>query len=349
MRFSVVCGPRQRADLGESAADAWRNFVGDGVLADQLGFDAFSVGEHHFCFASGNSAPLAMLANLAAKTERIRLGTTVICAPFHNPLTLAENVAAVDIASNGRFELGIGVGSQWEEFQTFGVDPKERFGRTWEVIDIVERCLHGEDPDFDWQGKYFSFPGVRWIMPPVQKRIPIFWGGFGPQGVRRAAERGYHLIAPDVTGVYQAVMAEHGRDPKDHLIGFANPLSIAPTREAAFEAVAEPCMWVCNQYALRKDLDGVQPPDSARVTMDDMRRAWDTGAQVGFANPAGGTVEDAIARLLPIVRGEHGLITNLVLEFRQPGVATENAHRSMRLFAEEVMPVLKAEAAKAGR
>ncbi len=96
--------------------------------------------------------------SVAAKTSRIRIGTSVICAPFHNPLRLAEDIAAVDIASNGRFDLGIGVGSQWEEFNTFGIDPKERFGRTWEIIDIIERCLHGDDDHFDRGGQVLQFP-----------------------------------------------------------------------------------------------------------------------------------------------------------------------------------------------
>jgi len=150
--------------------------------------------------ASGNSSPFLLLTNVAARTERIRVGTSVICAPFHNPLRLAEDIAALDIASKGRFDFGVGVGSQWEEFRTFGINPKERVGRTWEIVDIIERCLHGTDETFDWEGKYYQFPNVRWIMQPVQTRIPILWGSFGPQSVARAARRGYHLIASDVTG-----------------------------------------------------------------------------------------------------------------------------------------------------
>jgi alkanesulfonate monooxygenase SsuD/methylene tetrahydromethanopterin reductase-like flavin-dependent oxidoreductase (luciferase family) len=348
VRFSIIAGPRQRADLGQSAADAWWNYVGDAILAEELGYDAVYFGEHHFCFASGNSAPLVMAAAVAARTTRIRIGTSVICAPFHNPLRVAEDIAAVDIASNGRFDLGIGVGSQWEEFQTFGVDPTERFGRTWEVIDIIERCLHGDEEEFDHKGKYFEFPGVRWIMQPVQERIPIFWGGFGPKGVKKAAERGYNLIAPDVTGTYERIMREHGRRPEEYLIGFVNHVSIADSWEEAFEATAEPCQWVSNQYALRPDLEGNQPPESARVTMEMMRHGAMTGEHVGFAVPNPGTVDQIIEKFLPIVRGERGLITHLGLEVRPPGTRTEDAHRTMRLFAEHVMPVLKDEAAKRG-
>lgn len=272
----------------------------------------------------------------------------MICAPFHNPLRLAEDIAAVDIASNGRFDLGIGVGSQWEEFDTFGIDPKERFGRTWEIIDIIDRCLHSEEERFDHVGKYYNFPNVRWIIRPVQKRIPVFWGGFGPQGVRRAAERGYHLIAPDVTGTYERVMREHGRRPEEHLIGFVNNLSIADTWEEAFQATAEPCQWVSNQYALRKGLDGVEPPESARVTMEMMRRGAETGEQLAFSVPNPGTVDQIIEKFLPVVRGERGLITHLGLEVRPPGTKTEDVHRTMRRFAEYVIPVLREEAAKVG-
>ncbi|WP_157227411.1 LLM class flavin-dependent oxidoreductase [Nocardia asiatica] len=348
MRFSIVSGPRQRRDLGQSAADAWWNYVNDAVLAEELGYDAVYFGEHHFSFASGNSSPLTMAAAVAARTSRIRIGTSVICAPFHNPIRLAEDIAAVDIASNGRFELGIGVGSQWEEFNTFGVDPKERFGRTWEAIDVIEKCLHGATAEFSHKGKYFDFPDVRWIMQPVQKRIPILWGGFGPQGVQKAAERGYHLIAPDLTGTYQRVTTEQGRRPEEYLIGFVDFVSIADTWEQAFQAVGEPCQWVSNVYALRKDLDGNQPPESERISMETLRHGAETGEPVSFATPTVGTIDQVIERFLPVVRGERGLITHVVIEVRPPGTRTEDVHRTMRLFAEHVRPVLEAEAAERG-
>lgn len=359
MRFSIVAGPRQRADLGQSAYDAQRNYIEDAVLADELGYDGVYFGEHHFCFASGNSSPLTMLAEVAARTKRIRVGTSIVCAPFHNPLRLAEDIASVDMISNGRFDLGIGVGSQWEEFQTFGIDPKERFGRTWEIIDIIERCLYGGREEFHWKGKYYDFPGVRWIMQPVQERIPILWGGFGPQGAKRAGERGYNLIAPDVTGAYRKAMIEHGRDPKKYLIGFANGVSIGDSFEDAIQAVAEPCAWVSNQYAMRPDLDGKHPPESYRYTADEIVDFSKKG-RIGeflptpgakpapFVVPVAGGVSDVRDFFLRSVRGEFGLLTHFCIEVRPPGVKTEDAHRTMRLFAREVLPALREEAKKQG-
>ncbi len=359
MRFSLVGGPRQRADLGQTAAECWNQYVGDAVLADELGFDAAYVGEHHFCFASGNSSPLMMMAEVAAKTERIKVGTSIICAPFHNPLRLAEDIAALDIASNGRAEIGIGIGSQWEEFETFGIDPAERFGRTWETIDLIERCLSSSvDEVFDWKGTYYDFPGIRWIMQPVQARVPMLWGGFGPQGVTKAARRGLHLIAPDVTGAYQRTLAEMGQDPRDYLIGFTNTISIADTKQQALDAMIEPCTWVSNQYALRKNLAGEQPPDEFAVTVEDMAAAFDAGLlglnppepgmkPAPFIVPIAGTSDDIIEYFLPVVRGERGLITNLCISAREPGTSDEAAHRTLRRFAADVMPVLRAEAVSA--
>jgi alkanesulfonate monooxygenase SsuD/methylene tetrahydromethanopterin reductase-like flavin-dependent oxidoreductase (luciferase family) len=349
MRFSIIAGPRQRPDLGQPAHEAWANYVNDAVLADKLGYDSAFIGEHHFCFASGNSSPFVMLAEIAARTERLRVGTAITCMPFQNPLRVAEDIAAVDIVSKGRFDFGVGVGSQFEEFETFGIDPAERFGRTWEGIDIVERCLHGGEEQFSHHGKYYNYPNVRWILPPVQKRVPFFWGGFGPQGVQRAAERGYHLIAPDVTGTYDRVMRAKGRRPEDQYIGFLHNISIAKTRAEAFEAVADSCLWVSNVYATRRNLDGSSPPATDRITMEQFRKGWEAGKQVGFASPRAGTVEDMLEFFLPVMRGERGLITHVCLEVRPPGTRTADVERTMTLFAKEVMPVLKAEAAKIGR
>ena len=163
----------------------------------------------------------------------------------------------------------------------------------------------------------------------------------------RAAERGYHLIASDVTGTYERVMREKGRRPEDYLIGFVNRISIANTREEAFEAVAEPCTWTSNQYALRPGLEGRTPPESARVSVGDIRRAWEAGdRRAAFSVPIAGTVEDVTEHFLKVVRGETGLITHIGLQVREPGTRTEDVHRTMTLFAREVLPVLRAEAAR---
>jgi alkanesulfonate monooxygenase SsuD/methylene tetrahydromethanopterin reductase-like flavin-dependent oxidoreductase (luciferase family) len=356
VRFSAIAGPRQRPDKGQSAADAFHNYVDDMVYAEDVGFDACYLGEHHFTFASGNSSPLVMAAAIASRTSTIRVGTSIICAPFHNPIRLAEDIAAVDIISNGRFELGIGVGSRWEEFNTFGIAPKERFGRTWEICDIIDLCLNSGKQvgdRFHWSGKYYQFPDINWVMQTVQERIPILWGGFGPQGARRAGERGYHLIAQDYTGEYSKAMRENGRDPKDYLIGFVHNVNIADSFEEAFEEAWEPFAWVANQYSQQPNVDDGSPSTEPLYTREDVLRSAQTKVPMGlggFNVPVLGTVDQVIEHFLPIVRGEQGLVTNIGIEARHPGVSSESARRTLKKFGEEVIPVLREEAeAHAGR
>lgn len=343
LRFSVVAGPRQRPDRGQAASEAWKLYIGDIVRADSLGFDSAFIGEHHFCFAQGNSTPFVFLAEAAARTERIRVGTSVICMPFHNPLRVAEDIAGVDIVSNGRFEFGVGVGSQFEEFETFGVDPGERFGRTWEAIGLIDRCLNGGEELFSHAGKYFNYPNIRWIIPPIQKRVPFWWGGFGPQGVRRAAERGYNLIAPDVTGVYAATLAERGERAEDYYVGFSTIVSVAATRDEAFDAIADACKFVNDVYGTRRNLDGTFPEDGI-VDIAAVREANETGTQAPVLfNPIADTPDRVIERLLPMVRGQLGFMNHIGVEFRPPGAPSKHVKTSMELFANEVMPVLREE------
>lgn len=346
MRFSLLMGPRQRPDLNQSAAEAWKNYIGDGIRAEEIGLDSVFIGEHHFSFAAGTGAPLVMATAIAARTERIRVGTAVLCLPFHNPLRLAEEVAAVSIVSGGRFDLGVGVGSQHEEFETFGIPSEERTARTWEALDVIEKCFSGVE-QFSHEGKFFKFPNVRFILNPEQP-IPIFWGGFGPQGARKAAQRGYHLFAPDVTGQYVATLIEIGRNPKDHCIGFGPMISIAGTKQQALDAVTDGMLFHSNVYALRRNLDGSWPPESARVSAEDLRKANDGDGRVGLFSLLADTVDGVIERLLPVVRGEFGPCTHLPIEFRAPGTKTADVEQSMRLFGREVLPVLRKAAAEAG-
>ncbi|MEQ6332665.1 LLM class flavin-dependent oxidoreductase [Sphingobium sp. MK2] len=358
MRFSISVGPTVRADLGETAAECWTNHVDDALLAEELGFDGYYVAEHHFGHSAGHSTPIMLLADIAARTSRIRIGTSIICAPLHNPLRLAEDLAALDIMSRGRLEIGVGVGSQIEEFKAFGIDPVERFGRTWEIIDFIEKCYASPpDEEFHWNGKYYNIPGIRWVMQPVQSPVPIAWGGFGPKGVARAAKRGYHLIAPDVTGEYRRITEADGRDPRDYLVGISDIVSIGDSQDDALDQIAEACAWVSNQYGQRTNLDGSVPPRHV-FTPDDIREAtrganatFGIAAAAGekprpFSVPLAGTVSQIRDHYLCVVRGERGLITHIRLNIRQAGAPTAGVRRTMRLFATEILPALREEAVR---
>lgn len=108
------------------------------VLAEELGFSSFWVAQHHLGAQQGHvSSPLVVLAAVAARTARIRLGTAVVVAPLEHPLRLAEDAATVDVLSGGRLELGLGAGSDPGVWEAFGVDPAQRYARLDEALDAL--------------------------------------------------------------------------------------------------------------------------------------------------------------------------------------------------------------------
>ncbi len=113
------------------------------VWGEQNGFDDVWLSEHHFMDDGYSPSLMPIAAAIAARTKKIRIGTSVVLLPFHNPVRLAEDGATVDVISGGRFELGVGVGYKVEEFTGFAVSSKERGGRTNEGLEIIRRLWGG--------------------------------------------------------------------------------------------------------------------------------------------------------------------------------------------------------------
>jgi alkanesulfonate monooxygenase SsuD/methylene tetrahydromethanopterin reductase-like flavin-dependent oxidoreductase (luciferase family) len=123
----------------------------------------------------------AMITNawLASRTERLRVGSLVLCDSFRHPAVLARQAVSLDHASGGRFELGIGWGSVADELQTFGVgstEPKARLGRLRESLEIMTALWAGET--LDYEGEHFRLQGAQQQPVPLE-RIPIVIGGAG--------------------------------------------------------------------------------------------------------------------------------------------------------------------------
>lgn len=197
--------------------ELYRTAAAQAVKAEQLGFDFVSVGEHHFAPNQWNPSSLPLLAYFAAQTSRIRVGTNVLVAPYHNPLRVAEDAATVDLLSNGRLDLVMGGGSIVGEFETFGIDPKERWGRMFETLEVVQRSFAEES--FDHHGRYFRFPNVRMTTRPVQEPFPLWVATTGPKMIARVARSGYHLQIPGFDSAsfywdtYADALRKAGRDP----------------------------------------------------------------------------------------------------------------------------------------
>jgi probable F420-dependent oxidoreductase len=163
--------------------------------------------------------PLDLLAWLAARTHRLRLGTGILVLPEHHPLQLAKRCATIDRLSGGRLFLGVGVGWLREEVAALGIDPDERGTRTDEGIEALRVIWREDEPSF--AGRHFAFGPVRSQPKPVQDGIPILVGGHSPAAARRAGRLGDGFFPLGVAGELldrrwaqvQAAALVAGRDP----------------------------------------------------------------------------------------------------------------------------------------
>ena len=141
--------------------------------------------------------PFSVLSFLAAHTQRINLGTSIIVLPMHNPFEVAKQVAEVDNLSDGRFAFGLGVGWFEEEFDVLGADFHTRGARTDEALQLMQ-ALWDPDP-VTFEGRFYRCEDAYFSPKPIQQPCPPIWvAGNSEAAVRRAAKYGdvWHPFRP---------------------------------------------------------------------------------------------------------------------------------------------------------
>jgi alkanesulfonate monooxygenase SsuD/methylene tetrahydromethanopterin reductase-like flavin-dependent oxidoreductase (luciferase family) len=201
------------------------------------------------------------------------------------------------------------------------------------MVDWIRKAFT-EPGMFSHSGQFYDIPDMTFTTKPVQQPLPMWWGGMGPRNLARAAERGMNLIAPFNAG-YDAALEACGRNPADYAVSVMVPVCVADTTDKAWEIAGPGIEYFVNFYQMRKNLQGEPAPADARVTQEMLR----TG-NAGFWFAAVGSPDEVTAKLRPFVDGKLGRITQLALQMRQPGMSTDDTHRSMRMFADEVIPAL---------
>jgi probable F420-dependent oxidoreductase len=190
--------------------------------AEELGIDSvwvhdhvFNVG-HVFDRIGGRPyyEPLTLLTFVAARTRRVRLGTSVLVLPYHNPVRLAKAAATLDVLSGGRLIMGVGVGLIEKEIRAMGGPYAERGAFTDESIAVMRALWTQDEPKFD--GRYSRFDGMKFSPKPLQKpSIPIVIGGVSRPAIRRAARFGDGWqplgMPPDALGQGIATLGEEAR------------------------------------------------------------------------------------------------------------------------------------------
>jgi probable F420-dependent oxidoreductase len=150
--------------------------------AEEVGFDSLWVIEHLLVspalYAVAWHDPLAVLAHVAAVTERIRLGTAILVLPLRHPAIVAREVITLDYLSGGRFILGVGTGWEEQEFATVGVPLKERGARLDEGLEVIRRLL--TEDSVTHHGRFYTLDEVS--MAPRPARMPEIWIAGGSLG-----------------------------------------------------------------------------------------------------------------------------------------------------------------------
>jgi alkanesulfonate monooxygenase SsuD/methylene tetrahydromethanopterin reductase-like flavin-dependent oxidoreductase (luciferase family) len=166
------------------------------ALAESLGFESVWLSEHHVTDDGYLPSVFPMMAAIAERTTTIRIGTSVMLAPFQHPLRFAEDVAFVDQLSGGRVEMGLGLGYRDREFEVLGVPRSERGARTVQLIEAARRI----------------WADCEVMPPPYQSPEPPLWfGGATETAARRAARLGCHFmpggptVGDDVLALYRSL------------------------------------------------------------------------------------------------------------------------------------------------
>jgi alkanesulfonate monooxygenase SsuD/methylene tetrahydromethanopterin reductase-like flavin-dependent oxidoreductase (luciferase family) len=332
------------------------------VHAEQLGFDEAWFAEHHFANGAISPAPNLFAAALSQRTSRIRLGNMINVLPFHHPIQLAEQLAALDHLTHGRLNVGVGKGSRRVEWQRFGLSPEQANEMFYESFDII-RGVWSSEP-FSYHGKHYHLENIR-LRPGVfqQPHPPLFTAVAHQASVLWAAQHGLG-IAEHYTSTAEAKehfqlyrqmrAAEHPSGqlaPRPRLF---REIYVAST-DAQARAEAEPALWdhwrfIDDQLCYEQPYDEHLLSHPVPITDDMFRRAtgnlpivgprtYDELAELGLTII--GSPETVAQRLLEQVQALD--LETFVGVFAFGRLTHEQTLRSLDLFAQEVMPVLNKE------
>jgi len=218
LRFGLWYDFRNPPQWRQDPTVLYRGILDQIVRAEALGWDDVWLSEHHFIEDGYTPSMLALACAIAARTTRLRIGTSVLLLPLHDPVRVAEDAATVDVLSGGRLELGVGVGYRVGEFTGFNIAASERASRMEEALSLLKRLFAGER--FSHHGRHYHYDDIALFPQPVQRPPKLWVGGFRPPAVRRAARLGDAYITTGAAGpliqLYRSELVKLGRDPDAH-------------------------------------------------------------------------------------------------------------------------------------
>ncbi|WGD45186.1 LLM class flavin-dependent oxidoreductase [Streptomyces cathayae] len=330
---------------GESDHQVLRETLEEIELADELGFDSVWLAEHHFSKYGVLGSPVSFGMAVAERTKRITIGTAVLVLPLHNPLRLAEDIAALDVLSRGRVSIGVGRGYQALEFSGFGIPLEESKIRYQETLEVLRLALSQEN--FSYHGEIFHYDNVTtYPRPYTAGGPPILQGTVSPESFRSRGEIGEPIItSPNFTplgimqknfSLYRAAMEENGFDISTYDLPFMQQVWCGESQEE-LRAAAQAAL------TYYKSVGKVIP--GSEEAMEQERSYYEAVAKnielltLEQTLTHGGNFGSAqrVIETIEMLREQLG-INHYISWLRIPSLDRKAALKSMEEFAEKVIP-----------
>jgi len=321
-------------------------------LADALGFDKVWPVEHHFTDYAACPDNFEFLAWVAARTERVKLATGAVIVPWNDPLRVAEKITLLDYLSNGRAVLGLGRGLARCEYAGFGIDMNESRARFDEAAAMILSAL--DTGYIEGDGPFY--PRARTAIRPRPRRgfrDRLYAVGMSPDSVQQAATLGARLMvfsqtpwakfAETTLPAYRARFREvHGVDAPPVLTSdlLVCDTDAARAEELALERMAAYYLTVLEHYEIMSEHFQTLRGYEMYAGMGGALRQHDVREVArGYVSVQSYGTPEQIIRSLEERRALLGRFElNIIVSYG--GMPQEEAERSLRLFAAEVLPEL---------
>lgn len=313
--------------IGLSSPDIVRAAIEQVEWADKRGFHTVELTEHHGTPDNVNPSPLIIAAAMASRTSTLRLRPSAIILPLHDPVRIAEDCIMVDIVSNGRLDVTLGLGYIPVEFEMFGVSLKDRGHIMDRKLEALGRALRGES--FEYDGR-----PIHVTPAPVQNGgPPLYIGGGVIAAARRAAKfgDGYYPMTyrTDFVEEYHRTCRELGKAPGRVIHGPGSAtLHVAEDPEQAWAELAPYALYETNSYAAYAAKTGQVLHQSAANSVEDLKKS---------GNYMVLTPEDA----LRYCREQRDLGRHVVVNPLICGIDPAFSWKSLELIAQRIIPELQ--------
>jgi alkanesulfonate monooxygenase SsuD/methylene tetrahydromethanopterin reductase-like flavin-dependent oxidoreductase (luciferase family) len=346
MEFGVFILAQQRG-YHQTSQQVIQNSIEQTVVAEQAGFNTAWYAEHHFNNYSLSPSPLMMIAHMAAKTTRIRLGSAVCILPLYHPARFLAEVGFVDTVSNGRLELGIGSGYQQFEFERFGVKIEESGAIYNEFLDIIPKGL--TQKIVEYEGQHLKLPPSSIAVRCLQDPMPPLWITSGnPVTLGRGVRENHNLFVTallngndaisELRNRLEKVAQDNGKDlDEDVKFGFLR-CAFASDNQAEIDAYLDNARFQRRiseslKYRRAQSDDGYmvkEVPSPTDPSFEQLRK----NLPVGSVNQ----VIDQMLEEISILRPKH-----IALQTQLGDCDQKTMLRQIELWGEKIIPAIRKE------